>query len=115
MDTHVNVMILILLLALPVANWSLSVGNITQKSMTINWQNLTPILNQPVLYYFGLAKSTNGGILNGAIVSGNTSSVVFHGLSPYREYGLSVVGVNDSGQAYNGAEATARTEEGGMY
>ncbi len=102
------------LLALPVANWNVSIGNITQSSIAINWPNLTSILHQPVLYYFGLIKSTNGSILNEDILSGNTSFVGFNGLSPYREYRLSVVGVNGSGQAYKSAEVIAWTEEGGM-
>ncbi|KAL9953500.1 hypothetical protein ACROYT_G040923 [Oculina patagonica] len=98
--------------ALPVANWSVSAGNTTQTSIAIHWPNLTPILHQPVLYYLGLIKSSNGSILNQDILSGNTSSVAFHGLSPYREYRLSVVGVNGSGQAYKSAKVIARTEEG---
>ncbi|KAL9953476.1 hypothetical protein ACROYT_G040898 [Oculina patagonica] len=98
--------------ALPVANWNVSIDNITQSSIVINWPNLTSILHQPVLYYFGLIKSTNGSILNEDILSGNTSSVGFNGLSPYREYRLSVVGVNGSGQAYKSAEVIAWTEEG---
>ncbi len=106
--------ILLYLLALPVANWSVSAGNTTQTSIAIHWPNLTPILHQPVLYYLGLIKSSNGSILNQDILSGNTSSVAFHGLSPYREYRLSVVGVNGSGQAYKSAKVIARTEEGGM-
>ena len=35
------------------------------------------------------------------------------GLTGYTEYGLSVVGVNYSGNAYNSTEITAWTEEGG--
>ena len=36
------------------------------------------------------------------------------GLTAFREYGLSVVGVNYSGNAYNSTESTAWTDEGGM-
>ena len=107
--------ILFNLLALPVANWSLSIGNITKTSIAIQWPNLTPVLNQPVPHYFGVIKSTNGSFLNGDIISENTSFAVFHGLLPYRRYLLGVVGVNGSGQAYKGSEVTAWTEEGGMY
>ena len=35
------------------------------------------------------------------------------GLTGYKEYRLSVVGVNYSGNAYNSTEITAWTEEGG--
>ena len=38
---------------------------------------------------------------------------MFSGLTTSREYGLSVVGVNYGGNAYNSTEITARTDEGG--
>ena len=47
-------------------------------------------------------------------MSANTSYIAFTGLQPYREYRLSVVGVNNIGEAYRSAEVTVWTEEGGM-
>lgn len=47
-------------------------------------------------------------------MSANVTSVAFTGLLPYREYRLSAVGVNGTGQAHGSAEVTAWTEEGGM-
>lgn len=96
------------------ANWSVSVENTTKNSITIQWPNLMPILNEPVLHYFGLIKNTNGSILNCHITSANVTSVAFTGLLQYREYRLSAVGVNGIGQAHSSAEVTAWTEEGGM-
>ena len=95
--------------------WNLSIGKITKTSIAIHWPDLRLVLNQPVLHYYGLIKGTNGSILNGDIMSVNTRFTVFRGLWPYREYVLSVVGVNGSGQAYKSVEVTAWTEEGGMY
>lgn len=46
-------------------------------------------------------------------MSANSTSVAFTGLLQYREYRLSVVGVNGIGQTYSSAEVTAWTEEGG--
>lgn len=47
-------------------------------------------------------------------MSANVTSVAFTGLLPYREYRLSAVGVNGTGQALGSAEVTAWTDEGGM-
>ena len=106
----------VLLLAPPIANWSVSIVNTTKNSITIQWPNLSPILNEQVLHYFGLIKTTNGSILNCHIMPANSTSVSFTGLLPYRQYRLSVVGVgvNGTGQAYSSSEVTAWTEEGGM-
>ena len=103
----------VLFAALLIGDWNVSFGNSTQNSITIQWPNLTPILNEPVLHYFGLIKSTNGSILNCHIMSAKSTSVAFTGLLPHREYRLSVVGVNGVGKAYSSAEVTAWTEEGG--
>ena len=97
------------------ANWSASIGNITTTSIGLSWQNLTTLLGQRILHYFAVVKSTNGTVLNGNIVPGITTSDVFYGLSPYTEYRLTVVGVNDKGKAYKSIEVTVSTEEGGTY
>ena len=102
-------------LAIPVANWSALVENTTTTSIRISWQNLTPVLGRRILHYFVVIKSSNGSISNGNFRSENTFSDVFYGLSPYREYRLNVIGVDEEGRAYNGSELVAWTEEGGKY
>ena len=102
-------------LALPVANWSASIENTTTTSIRISWQNLRSVLGRRILHYFVVIKNSNGSILNGNIRSENTFSDVFYGLSPYREYRLNVIGVDEEGRAYNGSELVALTEEGGKY
>ena len=111
--THLSVKCIFFIAQL-LSNWSVSVENTTKNSITIQWPHLTPILNEPVLHYFGQIKSTNGSVLNCHIMSANSTSVAFTGLMQYREYRLSVVGINGIGQAYSSDEVTARTEEGGM-
>ena len=96
------------------ANWSVFIGNKTQTSITIHWPNLSPILNQSILHYFGLAKDTNGSIFNSDLVTGNATSVEVHGLTTYTKYRLSVFGVNGNGEAYKSGEVMAWTEDGGM-
>jgi len=101
--------------ALPLGNWSVSIGNTTATSIRISWQNLTPLLGRRIPHYIVLIKSTNGSILNGNIVPEDTTSDAFHGLSPFEEYKLSVVGANDEGGAYKSNEVAAWTDEGGTF
>ena len=102
-----------LFLAFPLANWSVSIDNTTATSIRFSWQNLQALVGQQLSHYFIAIKDSYGGSLNEYIVSGNTTSHVFSGLTGYKEYRLSVVGVNYSGDAYNSTEITAWTDEGG--
>ena len=101
--------------ALPLGNWSVSIGNTTTTSTRISWQNLTPLLGRGIQHYIVLIKSTNGSILNGNIVPEDTTSDAFYGLSPFKEYQLSVVGADDQGSAYQSNEVSVWTDEGGTF
>ena len=94
-------------------NWSVSSDNATTTSIQFSWQNLRTLLDQQISHYFVVVKNSYGSSLKEHIVSGNTTSHVFYGLSVYREYRFSVVGVNYSGNAYNSTEISAWTDEGG--
>ena len=96
------------------ANWSAYIDNTTTTSIRFSWQNLSPLLVQ-ISHYYVVLKTSYGSSLNGNIMSGNTTSHVFSGLSAYTEYRLSVVGVGDNGTAYKSTEVTVRTDEGGTY
>ena len=87
------------------SSWSLSIDNKTATSMLVSWKNLSALLSQSVLYYITVIKTSNGSIVNGSILQGNTTSDVFYGLSPYMEYRLNVLGVNDNGKVYKSLEA----------
>ena len=100
-------------LAFPLGNWRLSIENTFTTSIRFSWQNLQTLVGQQTSHYLIFVKDSNGRGLNEYIVPGNTNSHVVSGLTAYREYGLSVVGVNYSGNAYNSTEITAWTEEGG--
>ena len=103
------------LLARLVSNWSLFIDHKTATSMRVSWKNLSALLSQSVLHYITVIKSSNGSIVNGNILQGNTTSDVLYGLSPYMEYKLNVLGVNDNGKVYKSSEATEWTEESGMF
>ena len=102
-----------LFLAFPLANWSVSFDNATATSIRFSWQNLQSLVGQQLSHYFIVVKASYGSRLNEYIVSGNTTSHVLSGLSAWREYRLSIVGVNYRGNAYNSTEITAWTDEGG--
>ena len=103
-----------LFLAFPLANWSVSFDNATATSIRFSWQNLQSLIGLQLSHYFIVVKDSYGSRLNEYIVSGNTTSHVLSGLSAWREYRLSIVGVNYRGNAYNSTEITAWTDEGGM-
>ena len=105
--------IYLFILAFLPPNWSVSIDNTTTTSIRFSWQNLQTLVGQRISYYPVVVKNSYGNIVNGYIVPGNTTSHVFSGLTAYREYRLSVVGVNYSGNAYNSREITAWTDEGG--
>ena len=100
-------------LAFPLGNWRISVDNTSTTSIRFSWQNLQTLVGQQTSYYFIFVKDSYGRGLKEYIVPGNTISHVVSGLTAYREYRLSVAGVNYSGNAYNSTEITAWTDEGG--
>lgn len=100
-------------LAAFVSNWNVTIGNTTEKSIGIQWENLNEVLNQQILHLFGLLQTCNGTVLNAKIMSGNMTSVVFDGLSSYKQYSVAIIGVDNNGQAYKSANITAWTDEGG--
>ena len=104
---------LCLFLAFPLGNWRVSVDNTSTASIRFSWQNLQTLVGQQISHYFIFVKDSYGRGLKEYIVPGNTISHVVSGLTRYREYRLSVAGVNYSGNAYNSTEITAWTEEGG--
>ena len=102
-------------LAQVVSSWSVSIDNKTATSMRVSWKNLSALLSQSILHYITVIKSSNGSIVNGNILQGNATSNVFYGLSPYMEYRLDVLGVNDNKKVYKSSEVTEWTEESGMF
>ena len=53
--------------------------------------------------------------MTGNILQSNVTSDVFYWLSPYMEYRLNVLGVNDNGNVYKSSEVTEWTEESGIF
>ena len=97
-----------------VSNWSVSIDNKTATSIQVSWQDLATLLSQSIFHYITVIKSSNGSIVNGNILQENTTSNVFYGLSPYMEYRLTLLCVNDNWEVYKSSEVTEWTEESGM-
>ena len=97
------------------SSWNVSIDNKTATSMGVSWKNLSALLSQNIPHFLSVIKSGNGSIVSGNILQGNTTYDVFYGLSPYMEYRLNVLGVNDNGNVYKTSEVTEWTEESGMF
>ncbi|PFX28263.1 Transmembrane protease serine 5 [Stylophora pistillata] len=98
--------------AVLVSNWSVTIGNTTKRSIGVQWQNLNQLLNQQILHLLGLLQTSNGTIMNAKIMPGNTTYLVFDGLSSYTQYSVAIVGVDNNGKAYKSGNITAWTDEG---
>ena len=83
--------------------------------MQVSWQDLATLMDQSILHYITVIKSSNESIVNGNILHKNTTSNVFYGLSPYMEYRLTVLCVNDNWKVYRSSEVTEFTEESGVF
>ena len=97
------------------ANWNVTVGNISTTLMTIHWPNLAPLINEHVLYYVALISQKNGSQYHSVVVSGNKSLAHLVGLLAYTQYQVSVIGVDSDGQSYSSSNVTVRTDEGGIH
>ena len=81
--------------------------------MTVHWENLSPLINETVLYY--IANAHHGNLSRATVVSGDLYSANVLGLSAYTEYQVNIIGINSNGQPYGSSNATALTEEGGKF
>ena len=88
----------------------MTIGNTSRTSITVHWENLSPLINNTVLYY--IAYAHDGNLSSAAVVSGNLNTSNVMGLLPYTEYQVRIIGINSLGQTYNSSNVTALTEEG---
>lgn len=100
---------------MPIANWNVTVGNVTTTTVTVLWNNLATLISKRVLHYISLIRNNNGSsVINAEISSGNTTYSNIVGLSAYTEYQIRFVGVGSDGQAYKSSNITVWTAEGGI-
>lgn len=97
-----------------VSGWDLSTINITKESFHIQWPKLTSEIAQPVRVYILVAiPEDEDWKRTGRIVSSDTSSAGIYGLSPFRDYKVTVFAVDESGQLHKSSEMPVVTEEDG--
>lgn len=88
--------------------------NVSTDSFHIQWPFLTGQIDKAVqVYIVVVTLSRADGREAGRIVSSNTSSVGFYGLSPGKEYGVTVLAMDESGELHKSSETLITTEEDG--
>ena len=94
------------------AGWSITVVNITSKSIRISWNSPTSLLNSGIRFYVALAKKNDSSEPDDEIVAENVTSSKITELDGYTEYKVSVVAVDGSGMPFKSAEVSVMTDEG---
>lgn len=88
--------------------------NVSTDSFHIQWPFLTGQIDKAVQVYIVVVTLPRAdGREAGRIVSSNTSSVGFYGLSPGKEYGVTVLAMDESGMLHKSSETLITTEEDG--
>ena len=86
--------------------------NVSTDSFHIQWPILTNQISEAVRVYMVVVTLPHDGREAGRIVSSNTSSVGFYGLYPGKEYGVTVLAMDESGDLHKSSQ-TITTEEDG--
>ena len=87
--------------------------NVSTESFHIQWPQLTNEIDQAVRVYIVVVILPHDSRKAGRIVSSDTSWAGFYGLSPGREYGVTVLAVDESGYLHKSSEMLVNTEEDG--
>lgn len=87
--------------------------NVSTDSFHIQWPILTNEISEDVRVYMVVVTLPHYGREAGRIVSSNTSSVGFYGLYPGKEYGVTVLAMDESGDLHKSSETLITTEEDG--
>uniref|UniRef100_A0AAV2L0U2 Receptor-type tyrosine-protein phosphatase F n=1 Tax=Knipowitschia caucasica TaxID=637954 RepID=A0AAV2L0U2_KNICA len=94
--------------ALPVAPVGLMVTETTATSLTLNWDSGN---NDPVLYYVIQYETRGSGRVFQEVEGVASTRYSIGGLSPFSEYDLRVLAVNNVGRGPPGATVSTRTSE----
>ena len=87
--------------------------NVSTDSFHIQWPILTTEIDKAVQVYIVVVALQHDDREAGRIVSSNTSSVEFYGLSPAKEYTVTVVAMDVAGDLHKSSEILITTEEDG--
>ena len=97
------------------SGWHLTTINVTGNSAHVQWPKLDSEIDQSleVRAYIVVAAVQHQWEKSGRIVSSSTSLAGIYGLSPFREYQITVFAVDVTGQLYKSNEMSVTTDEGG--
>lgn len=87
--------------------------NVSTESFHVQWPKLTSEIGTAVRQYIVVVASQHDSRKAGRIVSSDTSSVGFYGLSPGSEYAVTVLAMDESGYLSKSSEILVNTEEDG--
>ena len=91
----------------------MSSANVSSDSFHIQWPILTSEIDKAVHVYIVVVTLPHDDLEAGRIVSSNTSWVGFYGLSPAKEYTVTVLAMDESGDLHKSSETSITTEEDG--
>ena len=83
--------------------------NTTSASISIQWSNLTSLLNRKVLHYVILLNRTSVNVVAFEVTDGSKLSTEIGGLHYFTNYEVMVFGVDERGQPYKTLEVNATT------
>lgn len=96
-----------------IGGWHLTSVNVSTDSFHIQWPFLTSEIDEAVRVYIVVVTLPHDGREAGRIVSSDTSSVGFYGLFPGKEYGVTVLAMDESRDLHKSSETLITTEEDG--
>ena len=94
--------------------WNLTISNETSWSLSVEWTNLSALLDSQVQHFLVSLKSNKNKNSNVAlkIVNGREEKTEMTGLLPSSQYRVEVFGIDKTGQPYKTLEVQARTLTG---
>ena len=94
--------------------WNLTISNKTSLSFSIQWTNLTALLDSQVQHFIVLLKSNRNNKSNvfHKIVNGKEGKTEMTGLLSSSQYTVELFGIDKMGQPYKTLEVQARTLNG---
>ena len=92
-------------------SWRVTVANTTSSSISIQWTNLTSLVNRRARTYIVFLNKDNESALANEITHGNHLTTEITGLSHSTNYTVMVIGVDELGQPYRSMAVNATTQE----
>ena len=93
------------------SGWMVAVANTSSSSVSIQWTNLTSLVNRQARNYMIFLNKDNESALANKITYGNQLTTELTGLSHSTNYTVMVIGVDELGQPYRSMVVNVTTQE----